>query len=134
MTIDWAFRTMIVPAGQVELARTLAATLTGEAGAGMWETAVSATGEAPATHFISTGMIDADFAALLPLTTVGEAGAATAPGAPDVLAALASQAGLSVTAAQVAAVLDAADVTELEPFTALDIAGLRIVQEDAAPV
>lgn len=138
--ITWAFRTMIVPAEEVELARALAAAITGDAGSGMWATALSVSGEMPASHYISSGMIDAEFAALLPLTTVGEViddvatPDVTAPGEPGVLAGLASQAGLTVTVDQVAAVLDAANVMDLEPFAALEIAGLRIAQEVPYPV
>lgn len=47
------FATLIVTAENVERARTTAAQFTG--GAGMFTTALSATGAEPATHYISTG-------------------------------------------------------------------------------
>ena len=65
----WSRRCIIIHAAIVEPARNLAAALAPE-GAGMFTTGCSPTGLAPATHYITEGMIDAQFAALLPLTTV----------------------------------------------------------------
>lgn len=47
------FATLIVTAANVAQARTIAATFTG--GEGMFTSELSATGNAPATHFISSG-------------------------------------------------------------------------------
>lgn len=55
---------MIVPASLAPLARALAAGLS-DRGVGMFEVGLSATGDAPATHFISVGMIDAQIRDLL---------------------------------------------------------------------
>jgi len=67
----WTHRTIIVPAAFQQLAQALCeAAAEGAAGKGMFTTALSATGALPATHYISSGYIFDDFAALLPLTTV----------------------------------------------------------------
>ena len=81
-------RTMIVPAGDpTAIAQDLCAGLAGPDGDGMFITGLSSTGSAPATHFISSGSISDEMAALLPLTTVtqdadGNAIVSTAPGDP----------------------------------------------------
>ena len=57
---------MIVAAQDADLARALAGGLAPDTDTqGMWRTPLSATGEAPATHFISAGLIQEEFAALL---------------------------------------------------------------------
>ncbi|KFN42354.1 hypothetical protein [Arenimonas oryziterrae] len=58
------FATLIVPAAVAETAREVAAALS-DGGVGMFETQLSPTGLEPATHFISTGQINAEFSALL---------------------------------------------------------------------
>ena len=63
--ITYVHRTMIVPAALAPLARALAEWLEPVAGAGMWETGLSPTGEAPPTHFVSAGMIEDVFADLI---------------------------------------------------------------------
>lgn len=74
----WTHRTMIVPAALAPLARQLAAGIAGESGQGMWQTPLSATGAAPATHYISAGLVWPEFAALLtdPQAIVARSGGA----------------------------------------------------------
>lgn len=128
---DWINRNMILPASQVDLARQLSETLTGPAGSGMWTTGLSADGTEPATHYVSAGLIDAQFAALMPLNVTDEEGnVTTQPGNATVLAGLATEAGLTVTLDQVQALLDAAVVTDGEPLVDMAQAGLQLV---AAP-
>lgn len=137
--ITWVHRTLIQPAATVEDARLLAATLTGPGGEGMWQRALSPTGQEPPTHYISSGHIDAVFAALLPLTTVTPADDPEQPpvisttlGQPAVLHALAQQAGMDITEARIAAVLDAADVSEQDHASAMARLGVQFVIEEAA--
>ena len=61
------FVTIIVPAATVEAARELAATVHG--GAGMFTTALSPDGSAPATHYISSGRCSQELADLFPERT-----------------------------------------------------------------
>ena len=126
-------RTFIVPAAVVGMARAMCVGLAGPAGDGMFITGLSATGTAPATHFVSSGPISDEMAALLPLTTVtqdddGNDFVSTAPGDPAYVAELAAQAGITVTVEQVAGLLASVDVSDQAPFEAMDRAGLKMVQ------
>ena len=58
------FRTLIVQSNQVELAREVGASY-GAGGDGMFLTPLSATGNYPATHYISSGVIPEELDALL---------------------------------------------------------------------
>ena len=136
---SWIHRTIIVPAAFQQLAQGLcAAAAEGDAGAGMFTTGLSATGALPATHYISSGYIFDDFAALLPLTTVaqtvneeGEASTTetTRPGNVPVVEGLAAQAGITLPPGTIAALFDAIDVTELGPWGAVARLGLKLVQQ-----
>ena len=133
----WTHRTIIVPAAFQQLAQGLCeAASEGDAGKGMFTTGLSATGALPATHYISSGYIFDDFAALLPLTTVAyeEEGAAetTRPGNVAFVEELAAQAGIALPPGTIAALFDAIDVTELGPWAAMARLGLVMAQAEAA--
>ena len=64
MTFSWSQITIIIPAYRVESARELGAALD-PAGAGMYTTGLSPDGNDPATHYISSGMIDSMMVYLL---------------------------------------------------------------------
>lgn len=125
--MSWINRTMIVPAEHVDLARALAEGISGPAGAGMWTTGLSADGTEPATHYISAGLIEDTFAALLPLTTYtkdedGNESSDTAPGNAEYIAGEA-EAPLAVIEALLAAVT----VTDEPATTTMARMGLVIV-------
>lgn len=128
---EYVQRCLIVPASYTPMARALCDGLApGGSGSGMFTTPLSTNGALPATHFISSGMIEDSFAALLPLTThttdgKGVTTSTTTPGQPETIVALAEGA---VTLAQVNALLAAIDVTEQGPFTALSRLGLKLIQ------
>ena len=130
----WSFRSLITTAATTPLARDIAATLS-PAGANMWLAGLSATGNAPATHYVSTGLISPEFAALVPEQTweQDENGdwvqTGSTPGDPVACYQLCIAGGLTVTQAEVDAVYAAADVTAQEPFTAFGRLGLVMVQE-----
>lgn len=64
--MSWTHRTLVVPAAYRDLAWTLANGITpGGPAEGMWTTELSATGDEPATHYISSGYISPESAALL---------------------------------------------------------------------
>lgn len=109
------FRTMIVQANDVELARDIAASF-GSGGEGMWTTPLSSTGFYPATHYISTGYIPEQLAHLL---TDAQA-----------LYDLAVAQGVDCTLAQVEELLADTDATEEEPFVALERLGLMIINAE----
>lgn len=116
--MNWTHRTLIVEAAHVELARTLAAAAA-DSGLGMFTTPLSATGAEPATHYISAGLIQQEFAYLL---TSAEAlyGAAT------------TEFGLSdVDYAAVEAMLAASVIRADEnPHEVLRELGLKLVHTD----
>lgn len=124
--------TIILPAAAQALAQGLCQAAAGEAGAGMFTTGLSATGEAPATHFISSGAVEAKFADILPLGTV-----TTVDEVPTVertsgdLAAvvqLAADAGVAVDLDTVGGLFAALDVTAQDPFSAMARLGLRLLE------
>jgi len=131
----WDFRTLITTAATTPLARDIAATLSPSGGQQMWLTGLSATGKAPATHYVSTGLISPEFAALVP-EQVWEQDAngdwvqtGSTPGDPVLCYQMCVAAGMTVTQAEVDAVYAAADVTAQEPFVAFGRLGLQMVQE-----
>lgn len=100
----------------------------------MFTTPLSPTGEAPPTHFISSGLIEGPFADLLPLTSVtyGEDGApstSTRPGNVALTVQLAVEVGLPITEAEVATLLTSVDVSEQWAERAMSRLGLQIVSE-----
>ena len=129
------FRTLIVPAEHVELARSIAAAF-GPGGAGMWTTPLSADGKEPATHYISSGYIPAEFVSLAPCTTykADETGAwivdSHFPGSPETVAQYGKELGFEVPLQAIQAVFAAADASDQEPFAAMARAGLKIVQSE----
>ena len=120
-------RCLIVPAAYAPLARALCAGVApGGSGLGMFTTGLSATGQAPASHFISEGMITDEFAYLLPLKAFDAEGVATiTPGQPETIVTLAAGAA---TLEQVNALLAAVDVTQQDPQDAIARLGLQMVQ------
>ena len=125
-------RTIIIPASAQPNARALCKGLAGIAGDGMFTTGLSATGKAPATHYISSGPISIDMAALLPCKFVtqvdGKDVITTDPGTPDAVPALATKVGLSTTKAKITTLYASIDVSDQEPFVAMARLGLQIVQ------
>ena len=131
---DWSFRTLVTTAATTPLARDIAAFLSPSGGQNMWLTGLSATGNAPATHYVSTGLISPEFAMLVPeqMWEQDENGdwvqTGSSPGDPVLCYQMCVAGGLTVTQAEVDAVYAAADVTEQEPFVAFARLGLQMVQ------
>lgn len=128
----WRHRTLIVHADQVDLARSLCAALAGPAGAGMFSTALSASGLYPATHYISAGLIEDAFAAILPLDIPATEGAEAQriPGRPEaVLAALPDDYAPMPTLAEVEALFAGIDITAGDPLTRIAQLGLSLCAE-----
>ena len=123
-------RTMIVPDAWASTVRALCNGMgPGGSGSNMFLTPLSASGALPATHWISAGMQGDDFCAILPLTTFdGEGVATTRLGQPDTIVYLAGQAGITVTRAQIDALLAAVEVTEQAWEVALVRRGLQVIK------
>jgi len=105
--------TMIVPAALVNQVRSLAIALAGDAAAGMWTTGLSPDGSTPPTHYVSSGYIDARFAAVI--------------SSPEALAAAAQ---IPLPAA--AAILVGCVISDAPPMTVIAEAGLQLAQD--API
>lgn len=125
--------TIILPTAAQALAQGLCVAAAGEAGSGMFTTGLSPTGEAPATHFISSGAFESKFADILPVAaiTVVEGVETLTPATGDLNAVLglAAAAGVPVDLATVEGLFAALDVSEQPPFTAMERLGLQIVEE-----
>mgnify|MGYP000429153324 FL=1 len=126
-------RTIIIPASAQANAQALCKGLAGAAGDGMFVVGLSASGEAPATHYISSGTISADMAALLPCKSVtldkdGKEQITTTPGRPEAVPALATKAKISTTKAKITALYSAIDVSDQDPHVAVARLGLKFVQ------
>ena len=131
--MSWQHRCMIVPAEHADLARVLCETLAGPGGAGMFTTALSATGDDPATHYISSGLIEDNFAALLPLDAlVDDVWTRIYAGLPETIVQLYNATdNPPVTLAKVNAVFATADVSEQDPHQAMARLGLQIVSPES---
>ena len=131
---DYTHRTIIVPAAFQQLAQGLCEAIAeGDAGKGMFTTGLSASGEFPATHYISSGHIEQQFADILPLTTVNQDGEGlpdiyTRPGNVEAVEAMAAQAGVDLPPGTIAALFAAIDVSYQGPFEAMSRLGLSIAQ------
>lgn len=79
----------------------------------MWTTGLSATGEAPATHFISSGMIGKEFIDIL--------------NDPEAMFAAAQEEDSSITLEQCEYLLSVADVSEEGPFAAIERLRLKML-------
>lgn len=110
--INWVHRCMIVSASIAETCRELASNLT-PAGAGMWTTPLSLTGNLPATAYISSGMVDQVLADLLE--------------SPEALAA-----GTGISLSDAAAILSRSDISEEDPHTAMDRLGFKLISQESA--
>lgn len=123
--MEYQFRTIIIPAQSAPAARALAAALDA-AGVGMWSTSLSPTGQLPATHFISSGMLGTAFVDLLPFN---DPELPQSPGIPEFIATMAAQVGIDITLEQVTALFAAADSTCQEPHQAMARLGLHLISE-----
>ena len=108
----WCLRTLIVPVAIVQQCRDLCAAAT-PAGAGMFTTPLSPTGELPATHYVSSGLLDVTFAALMD--------------SPEAMLAGLTALGITSDLATCQAILSASDVSEDEGHAALERMGLLMI-------
>lgn len=115
------FRTFIVPAEIVDAARNFGECLT-PAAAGMFNTPLSATGELPATHYISSGLIDDVW--LAPLSDAAILYGAAQQGA--------NTHGLVMygTLADAQRLLSESDISDDQAIDAMSRIGLKLVTEE----
>jgi hypothetical protein len=98
----------------------------------MWLAGVSPTGNTPATWYVAEGLIQSQFAALLPLwlpsqdsNTLIWTTAQTSMGDAATVTSMATTGGMTVTLLQVQALFAAVDVTQQDVWTALDRLNLK---------
>ena len=108
--MPWTHRTIIVPDPVVVPGRMACEALARAGGSGMFTVPLSADGHLPATHWISSGLIEQEFADLL--------------ASPDALAAVATQAGLDP--APLVAIIAASDISDEPSDVALARLGLQL--------
>ena len=122
----WIYRNLIISADQRDLAAQLCAVLAGAGGSNMFTTPLSADGAEPATHYISSGLIEDNFAALLPLDAmVDDVWTRTYAGLPETIVQLYNATdNPPVTLDQVTAVFATADVSDEDPHAAIARLGL----------
>lgn len=130
----WRHRTLIVRVDHASLARSLCAALAGPAGEGMFSTGLSASGFFPATHYTSAGLIEEQFANLLPLTEVARAEDGTPttsirPGNAAFTAQLAADAGLPFMGEEISTLFASVDVSEQPAEEAFARLGLQLIAE-----
>jgi len=128
----WVHRCMIVPAAIVTTVRALADSF-GPAASGMWKTPLSPTGAEPATHFISSGLIGDDFAAIMPFSHFDESEPpvwTTDPYDPAAFVALAEASGaVSPPVEQIMQIMGMVDVSDQEPLAAMERLGLFMLRD-----
>ena len=131
------FRTMVVPAANAPLARQIAETVAPVAGLGMWQSMLSADGQEPVTHYVSTGYIGPEWEVLMPVQTWEEIDGVWTltdayPGdAVQLLAAIqAEDPDTTITLPQLVGLFATCDVTMQDPWVAFQRLGLQIVQAE----
>jgi len=129
--MTWLHRSIIVSAAQRDLAAQLCAVLAGPGGSNMFTTPLSPNGAAPATHYISSGLIEDNFAALLPLDAmVDDVWTRTYAGLPETIVQLYNATdNPPVTLDQVTAVFATADVSDEDPHAAIARLGLMTLAQ-----
>lgn len=126
------FRTMLIPDAIVAQVRSLADSF-GPAASGMWQTPLSPTGALPATHWISSGYIGDDFAAIMPYSHFDSSEPPVwITDAYDPAAFIALCALNEVTAPPVEVItqiMGMVDVSDQQPFAAMVRLGLKMIVE-----
>lgn len=129
------FRTLIIPASDVEVARKVGAGF-GTGGQGMWTTPLSPTGEEPATHYISTGWIPSEFSTLIPNKSwvKDDYGVYVLSseyfGDIDGIWNIVSENNTEITINELQSLFDSVDISDQKPSDALERLGLQLVRSN----
>lgn len=117
----WVHRTIIVTTDVAPTARMLCEMLAGAGGSGMFQAALSADGTEPATHYVSSGPIEEQFADLLD------------SGAENIHAAV-TQAGIDVPLEAVRQIRACSDISDEPAEVVFERLDLQYVAEDVVNV
>ena len=127
--MQYLHRCLIVPDSIVTTVRALADSF-GPAASGMWTTPLSADGNLPSSHWISSGLIGDDFAAIMPYSHFVDDVWVTEPYSAAAFVALAEAAGITPPpVAAIEQIMGMVDVSDQEPLAAMTRLGLFMVQE-----
>lgn len=137
--MDWIHRCMILPDAIRDQVKALAVSFDPSTD-GMWTTPLSPSGELPATHWISVGFIQPDFASVIPYRHAEITGT-TPDGKPvytwvddhydaTAFVALAQKLGVTPlpTVEQIEALMSVCDVSSQTGFDAMARLGLKMIQ------
>jgi hypothetical protein len=95
----------------------------------MWTTALSADGNLPASHWISSGLIGNDFAAIMPFSHDVDGVWTTEPYDPAAFVALTEANGVTPPPVEaIQQIMSMVDVSDQDPFAAMERLGLQMVQ------
>ena len=123
-------RCLIVPDSIVTTVRSLADSF-GPAASGMWETPLSADGNLPASHWISSGLIGDDFAAIMPYSHFVDDAWVTEPYSAAAFVALAEANGVTPPPVeQITTIMSMVDVSDQPPFEAMERLGLKLINQE----
>lgn len=132
--MSYVFRTLIVTAAEVDLAREVAASF-GPGNENMWTTALSGDGNDPATHYISSGYVPVEYEIMVPWKeySLDEQGnwvvTASHPGDPVAVYQNAIDNGVQCTQAEIDQLFATSDVTDQDPFVAMGRLGVQIIRK-----
>ena len=122
--MNWKHRTLIVPIDLAEPARAACMALTGSASEGLFTTPLYST-EATPTHAISSGYIAGEYADLLPC--------GDQPGNIEALLAMLEGVEFPITIDELAGMLAMIDISEEEPYAAMERLGLTLAPNELLP-
>jgi len=126
--MQYLHRCLIVPTTIAPTVRALADSF-GPAASGMWTTALSADGNLPASHWISSGLIGNDFAAIMPFSHDVDGVWTTEPYDPAAFVALTEANGVTPPPVEaIQQIMSMVDVSDQDPFAAMERLGLQMVQ------
>jgi hypothetical protein len=109
----WVHKTIIVADNVVQMARNMCQQLAGQGGTDMFITGLSETGSTPITHWISSGLIQSEFAMLLE--------------SPEMVYQVAMQSGIELPQGSVEYLLSNCDITDEPAETTLQRLNLSYV-------
>ena len=131
--MQYLHRALIVPDSIVTTVRALADSF-GPAASGMWTTALSADGNLPPTHWIGSGLIGDDFAAIMPYSHFVDDVWVTEPYSAAAFVALAEANGVTPPPVeQITTIMSMVDVSDQDAFTAMARLGLQLVTPKETP-
>ena len=129
--INWIHRNIIVSHNHAELARMLCSSIAGAAGDDMFLTPLARVDSANIAYYISTGLIDEKFAAILPLDEIidGELIRAKQPDYDSINSIMQTLTSETIEMGLIEELLDSAIITESDVHETLTSLNLQLYSE-----